>query len=160
MATNAEKALEVLKKHFGQEEGVSEWLLIDQDRINAFAKVTIDDQYIHTDPEKAAKSSPYKTTIAHGFLTLSMLTYLISSIPPVDPEGEKKIATRINYGFDKIRFVNPVKVNARIRARRKLISAELKDPNSMQLRQELTVEIEGESKPALIVDWSRRIIYT
>jgi acyl dehydratase len=160
MATNAEKALEVLSKHFGEEEGVGDWFLIDQARINAFADATVDYQYIHTDPERAAKESPYKTTIAHGFLTLSMLTHLIDSIPPVDPEGEKKVVTRLNYGFDKIRFVTPVKVNSKIRARRELVHAELKDSNSIQLRQKLTVEIEGESKPCLIVDWSRRIIYS
>jgi acyl dehydratase len=85
MASNAEKALEIFQKHMGEEEGVGEWHTVDQKQINQFADATLDHQFIHVDPEKSAKLSPYKVTIAHGFLTLSLVVPLGGSIPPVDP---------------------------------------------------------------------------
>src|ERR1043165_7268619 len=142
MATNAENALEVLKKYIGKEEGISEWHTVDQTQINLFADATLDRQFIHTDPELAAKVSPYKTTIAHGFLTLSLEPYLGSSIKPVDNAMYEGLMMGINYGLDKVRFPAPVKVNSRVRAKRELISAELVAPNTLQLKQKVTVEIE------------------
>ncbi len=159
MATNAENALEVLKKYIGKEEGVSEWHTIDQTQINLFADATLDRQFIHTDPELAAKVSPYKVTIAHGYLTLSMIPYLGASVPPVDTAMYEGLMMGINYGLDKARFPNPVKVNSRVRARRELMSAELVAPNTIQLKQKVTVEIEGEPKPGCVAETLSRLIY-
>ncbi len=159
MSSNAEKALELFKQMEGQEIGVGDWMTIDQERINQFADATLDHQFIHVDPEKAAELSPYKTTIAHGFLTVSLLTHLSGSIPTKNPEVYQGIVAGVNYGFDKVRFPSPVKVNSKIRARSVLGSAELKPPNSIQLMHNVTVEIEGEAKPACVAEWLSRLVY-
>jgi acyl dehydratase len=156
--SKAEEALERFKALEGSEDGVGDWFEIDQDRINAFADVTIDHQFIHVDPE-AAKSSPFGTTIAHGFLTLSMLTHLSTSIPPKDPAAFSGVVMGVNYGFDKVRFVSPVKVGSRIRARSVLKSAEPKGGDTVQLTRTYTVEIDGEERPALVADWITRVFY-
>ncbi len=137
-----------LADYLGKEVGVSEWMVVDQDRINQFAEATGDHQYIHVDPERAAQT-PFGTTIAHGFLTMSLMVLM-------GYEGSTKLNNTvmgINYGFDKLRFINPVKVNSRIRGRFKLLSAEEKKPNHYLLKHEVTVEIDGEEKPALIAEW-------
>jgi acyl dehydratase len=162
MATNsnkAESALELFKKHLGEEEGVGEWFAVDQARINSFADATLDHQFIHVDPERSAKLSPYKVTIAHGFLTLSLLPHLGARIPPIEPKAYEGLAMGINYGLDKVRFPSPVKVDSRVRARRQLVSAELKAPNTIQLKQLVTIEIEGEDKPACVAESLTRLIY-
>lgn len=159
MASNAENALQILKKFEGKEEGTSEWHKVDQAQINLFADATLDRQFIHTDPELAAKVSPYKTTIAHGFLTLSLVPYLGSSIKPVDAAMYEGIMMGINYGLDKVRFPAPVKVDSRVRARRELISADLVAPNTIQLKQKVTIEIEGEAKPGCVAETLARLIY-
>lgn len=159
MASNAEKALSILKKSEGKTEGESEWHKIDQTQINAFGDATLDRQFIHTDPEMAAKVSPYKVTIAHGFLTLSLIPYLGSSIKPVDPAMYEGLMMGINYGLDKVRFPSPVKVGSRVRAVRELVSAELVAPNTIQLKQKVTVEIEGEPKPGCVAETLSRLIY-
>ncbi len=158
MSTNAEKAFALFQAGIGKEDGVGEWFTVDQDRINRFADVTNDHQFIHVDPE-AAKATPFGTTIAHGFLTLSMLTYLDMSIPKGDPARFEGIMMGLNYGFEKVRFVSPVKVGARIRARSVLAAAELKGP-WIQTTRTMTVEIEGEAKPAMVADWITRIMYS
>jgi acyl dehydratase len=160
MASNAERALEIFQKHVGSEEGVGEWHRIDQKQIDAFADATLDHQFIHVDPEKAAKLSPYKVTIAHGFLTLSLVVHLGASIKPVAPEAYQGLAMGINYGLDKVRFPAPVKVDSRVRARRALLAAELKAANTIQLKQQVTVEIEGESKPGCVAETLTRLVYT
>ncbi|HVN83629.1 MAG TPA: MaoC family dehydratase [Candidatus Binatia bacterium] len=157
MSTNAEKAFALFQSSVGKEEGVGEWFTVDQNRINQFADVTIDHQFIHVDPE-AAKATPFGTTIAHGFLTLSMLTHLDTSIPKGDPARYAGIVMGVNYGFEKVRFVSPVKVNSRIRARSTLTNVELKGA-WIQTTRTMTVEIEGESKPAMVADWITRIMY-
>ena len=156
MSTNAEKAFAVFQSSVGKDEGVGEWFEIDQSRINQFAEVTNDHQFIHVDPE-AAKTTPFGTTIAHGFLTLSMLTWLDASIPK-DPARYSGMVMGVNYGFEKVRFVSPVKVGRRVRCRSVLASAELKEP-WVQTTRTMTVEIDGESKPALVADWITRIMY-
>lgn len=158
MGTNAENAFALFQADIGKEEGVGEWFTVDQERINQFADVTIDHQFIHVDPE-AAKATPFGTTIAHGFLTLSMLTHLDSSIPKGNPERFVGIMMGLNYGFEKVRFVSPVKVGSRIRARATLAAAELKGP-WIQTTRTMTVEIEGEAKPAMVADWITRIMYS
>ena len=157
MSTNAQKAFALFQADIGKEEGVGEWFLVDQERIDRFADVTIDHQFIHVDPE-AAKATPFGTTIAHGFLTLSLLTHLDASIPKGDPKRYEGLAMGLNYGFEKVRFVSPVKVGKRIRARATLAAAELKEP-WIQTTRTMTVEIEGETKPAMVADWITRIMY-
>jgi acyl dehydratase len=159
MATNAERAYELFKVDEGKPDGVGDWLEVDQERINQFADVTEDRQFIHVDPERAAELSPWGVTIAHGFLTLSLLTKLGASIPQPDTTRFEGIVMAVNYGFDKVRFINPVKVNAKVRASSVLKTVERKD-NNLQLTRTLTVEIEGEDKPALVADWITRLVYS
>ncbi|HQY69888.1 MAG TPA: MaoC family dehydratase [Pseudomonadales bacterium] len=132
----------------GSELGVSDWIRIEQARVNAFADTTEDHQFIHVDPERAA-ATPFGGTIAHGFLTLSLLPRMMEDIGG----GMQDAVMGLNYGFDKIRFLAPVKVNSRVRTRAKLLDVQEKVPNQFLVKQEITVEIENESKPALIAEW-------
>jgi acyl dehydratase len=159
MPTNAEKAIEIWKKLEGKAEGTGEWLKVEQNRINQFADATGDHQFIHVDPEKAAQLSPYKVTIAHGYLTLSLVPFLQGAIPMADPQAYAGLVMGVNYGLDKVRFPSPVKVNSRVRAARELISAELVNPNTIQIKQKVTVEIEGEPKPGCVAETLSRLIY-
>lgn len=158
MPTHAEAAYAALRELEGRDEGSGAWFVVDQAVIDAFADVTHDHQFIHVDPEQAARLSPWKVTIAHGFLTLSMLSHLSGSLraqlPPLDG-----LLMGINYGFDKVRFVNPVKVDSRIRAASVLRRVELKDPNAVHFTRAMTVEIDGEDKPALVADWITRLVF-
>ncbi len=159
MSEAAEKAFKLFQADVGNDEGAGEWFQITQDQINQFADVTHDHQFIHVDPERA-KDTPFGTTIAHGFLTLSMLTRLsqgASSTPP-DPAKYEGMLMGINYGFNKVRFVNPVKVGSRIRARAVTTNVELKG-NAVDTTRSFTVEIEGEEKPALVAEWVTRAVY-
>jgi acyl dehydratase len=132
----------------GSEAGVSRWFVIDQKRIDAFAEITGDRQFIHIDPE-AARASPFGGTIAHGFLTLSMLSALaIDALPAV--EGR---TMGVNYGFERLRFLSPVPAGARIRGRFRLESVTTRSPAEFLSRHNVTVEIEGAAKPALIAEW-------
>lgn len=157
--SKAEEALAIFQKHQGAEEGVGEWHTVTQEQINLFADATGDHQFIHVDPEKAARLSPYKVTIAHGFLTLSLIVHLGRSIPPIDPRAYEGVVMGINYGLDRVRFPAPVKVDSRIRARRELLGAELKGPGTIQLKQRVTVEIEGEEKPGCVAETLTRLVY-
>ena len=127
---------------------VGEWITIDQDRINTFADCTEDHQFIHIDEEKAAQT-PFGGTIAHGFLTLSMLVKMTEG-EGIVPEN---IVMGINYGFDKVRFLAPVRAGKRVRAHRELVSVDQKDDNRFLLKHAVTVEIEGEETPALVAEW-------
>ncbi|WP_417482126.1 MaoC family dehydratase [Maricaulis sp.] len=138
-----------LAKHIGQEIGLSDWIELDQSRIDQFADVTEDHQFIHLDPERAAKETPFGGTIAHGFLSLSMLSRMAMDIA-FTLEG---MAMGINYGFDKVRFLVPVSSGKKIRGRFVLEDAVEKNPGQWMLRFGVTVEIEGEDKPALIAQW-------
>ncbi|MGJ8562868.1 MAG: MaoC family dehydratase [Alphaproteobacteria bacterium] len=132
----------------GTEIGVSDWITVEQERINQFADVTEDHQYIHIDPVKA-KDSPFGTTIAHGFLTLSLLSKF-SEGAAIAIEG---VHTGINYGFDKMRFLAPVPAGSKVRARFVLGKAIEKKPGQFLLTYNITVEIEGNETPALIAEW-------
>ena len=132
----------------GRETDATDWLEVDQDRVNAFADCTLDHQFIHIDPEAASKT-PFGSTIAHGFLTLSLLSYFAEQLK-IAMDGVKM---GVNYGLDKVRFINPVKVGQRVRARGKVLDILEKNPGQFQLKLEVTVEIEGETKPALIAEW-------
>ncbi len=158
MPTNGEKAYERHQAAIGQSDGTGEWLEIDQARIQAFADVTEDQQFIHVDPELCATLSPWGVPIAHGFLTLSLLTTLAETVPQ-PPERLEGIVMGVNYGFDKVRFVNPVKVGSRVRVGAVMVAVDAKDANTLQVTRTCTVEIEGESKPALVADWITRLVY-
>jgi acyl dehydratase len=159
MASNAEKAAEIFKQYLNKEDEPGQWFLVDQDRINKFADCTLDHQFIHVDPEKSAQLSPFKVTIAHGFLTLSMLTHLGGTVKTPYLEAYSGIMMGVNYGFEKVRFVSPVKVNSKIRMRRELIAVELKNANTIHLTSKCTVDIEGDQKPACVAEWITRLIY-
>jgi acyl dehydratase len=159
MSSKAEAALALFQSNAGREEGVGEWHRVGQQQIDRFADATLDHQFIHVDPEKSAKLSPYKVTIAHGFLTLSLVVHLGGSIPPLEPRAYEGVVMGVNYGLDRVRFPSPVKVDSRIRSRRELLSAELKAPNTIQLKQRVTVEIEGEEKPACVAETLTRLVY-
>jgi len=158
MATAAENAYELFHEAVGTPEGAGDWFQVTQDQIDAFADVTHDHQFIHVDPEQAAQLSPWNVTIAHGFLTLSMLTHLSGSIPQ-DMSRLAGLVMGVNYGFDRVRFINPVKVDSRIRASSVLTSVDLRDANTLHLTRTVTVEIDGEDKPAVVADWVTRLVY-
>lgn len=136
-----------LAEHIGRELGCSDWLTIDQARIDLFAEATGDHQFIHTDPVRAA-ATPFGTTIAHGFLTLSLIPHLLEGIM-VLPEDLKMV---VNYGLDAVRFMQPVPVNARVRLRIALVEASEKRPGQWLLRARATLEIEGYEKPAYVAE--------
>ena len=137
-----------LKDYIGSELGPSEWFKVDQARIDAFADVTEDHQFIHVDKDKA-RATPFGDTIAHGFLTLSLLTHLTSDCSLM-PENT---VMGVNYGFDKVRFIQPVRVDQRVRARVKPLTVLEKQPGQFLIKSEVTVEIDGEDKPALVAEW-------
>ena len=157
MSAASEKAYELFTAAIGETEGTGEWFEVTQEDINTFADVTRDHQFIHVDPEACASMSPWGVPIAHGFLTLSMLTHLTASIP-MDRDRIEGIVMGVNYGFDKVRFINPVKVGSRIRVTSVLAAAALKG-DSIDVTRSMSVEIEGQDKPALIADWITRLVY-
>jgi acyl dehydratase len=137
-----------LERKVGERLGASDWLLIDQERVNQFADVTLDHQFVHVDPERA-RATPFGGTIAHGFLTLSLLVALcLDFIPEIENR-----TLLVNYGFDKVRFVAPVRVGKRIRAVGTLAEATERKPGQVILKLDVTVEIENEDKPALVAEW-------
>jgi acyl dehydratase len=138
-----------LASHVGKEIGLSNWIRVDQSRIDQFADVTEDHQFIHLDAERAAAETPFGGTIAHGFLSLSLLSRMAMDIAFV-LDG---MAMGINYGFDKVRFLQPVKSGSQVRGRFVLEDAVEKKPGQWMLRFGVTVEIEGSEKPALIAQW-------
>lgn len=148
----AEMTLAEMDSKVGQELGVSDWLLIDQARIDAFAEVSGDHQFIHVDPARARVEAPFGGTIAHGFLTVSVLSALASQAQP----QLAGLRMSVNYGFDKLRFLTPVRAGSRIRARFTLKSLEERRPGEVTVIWDVTVEIEGEDRPALIAEWLNR----
>lgn len=157
MPTNAENALAFYESEIGKPAVAGEWFEVTQDQVNQFADVTKDHQFIHIDPE-AAKATPFGGTIAHGFLTLSMLTHLAGTVP-TDPKAYQGILMGVNYGFDKVRFVSPVKVGSKIRATSAVSAVEAKGTNDVQTVRTMTVEIEGSDRPALVAEWITRLTF-
>ena len=141
-------SLEEVKSHIGEEIGVSEWFLLDQDRISRFADVTEDHMFLHVDPDAAA-ATPFGGTIAHGLLTLSMMPVMAYQAVP----GISGTKMGVNYGYNRIRFVAPVRSGKRIRGRFVVKSVEPKSDGRMEINHEATIEIEGEEKPALVGEW-------
>ena len=141
-------SLATITDFVGQELGVTEWMTIDQVRVNNYADFTGDHQWIHVDVERARRESPFGSTIAHGFLTLSLAAswqYELGIIPT-------GVSEALNYGLERVRFLAPVKVGSRIRDRVVLLAVEPKDKNRILLKTRNTIEIEGEARPALIAD--------
>lgn len=159
MSSKAEAALAIFKSYEGEEEGIGDWFEIDQERINLFADATMDHQFIHIDPKKAAELSPYKVTIAHGFLTLSLIVHLGGSIAPKKPEALEGVYMGVNYGLDRVRFPAPVPVNSKVRARHTLMSAELKGDNTIQIKRQVTIELDGSEKPVCVAESLTRLMY-
>ena len=141
-------SIDEIQASVGSEVGVSEWLVVDQGSINAFADATQDHQFIHVDPEAAART-PFGGTIAHGFLTLSLLSRMAADAM-LRPDDVKM---GVNYGLEKVRFLAPVRSGKRVRGQFKLERFEEKRPGQWQFVHTVTVEIEGEDKPALIAEW-------
>lgn len=141
-------SIEDLKGRVGQPLGTSEWFAVDQQRVDRFADVTEDHQFVHVDPERAA-ATPFGGTIAHGLLTLSLIVHLcLPFVPKI--EGTKLL---VNYGFDRVRFSAPVRVGKRIRASAVLADAVERKSGQILLKLDVTIEIEGETKPALTAEW-------
>ena len=138
-----------LQARVGQQLGTSEWVLVDQEMIDKFADATGDHQFIHVEPEKA-KLTPFGGTIAHGFLTLSLIPMLGASVDGPKVGG---IKMGVNYGGNKVRFLAPVRSGKRVRSHVKLLELDEKRPGQWQQTNEITIEIEGEEKPALIAEW-------
>jgi acyl dehydratase len=152
-----EQLLEELRRNFGHEIAVGDWLQVDQARIDAFASATGDTQWIHTDPARAKQNSPYGTTVAHGFLTLALLPLLTGSNSPEYLQRHfSGMHLRVNYGLNRLRFPAPVKCDARIRARTVLKEATLLD-KGLEVTYLFTVEIEGHDKPALVAEQVVRV---
>ena len=145
MATNGEKAYELHQGAVGRADGTGDWLEIDQKRINAFALATGDEQWIHVDPERAA-AGPFGGTIAHGYLTLSLVPFFTAQLFDV-----RAVQMAINYGLDRVRFLQPVRSGSRVRAFGSISSAELAD-RGLRVGVRITIEIHGEAKPALVAD--------
>jgi acyl dehydratase len=141
-------SIDTISQYVGQELGVSDWMTIDQERINHFADFTGDHQWIHVDVERAKRESLFGTTIAHGYLTLSLAAALSMGLGII-PAGVSQV---LNYGLDKVRFLAPVKSGSRVRDRVVLLAAEPQGKGRFLLKFRNTIEIEGESKPALIAD--------
>jgi acyl dehydratase len=138
----------------GQEFGVSEWTTIDQDRIEAFADATGDQQWIHVDVERARAESPYRSTIAHGFLTLSMIPTLSKANYRVE-----NAKMGINYGLNKVRFLAPVPAGSRVRVRSELVGAAKVDDITVDLTVRHTVELDGSAKPAAVAELIARMVF-
>ena len=142
-------SLDAYQNMVGEEIGVSSWHLVDQKRIDHYADVIEDHQFIHVDPERAKRETPFGATVAHGFLTMSLLSIMSYEVMPVI-EGT---TMGVNYGFDKLRFISPVRSGRRVRGHFVLAEAKLRKPTELQSRTNVTVEIEGEDRPALVADW-------
>ncbi|HML08465.1 MAG TPA: MaoC family dehydratase [Xanthobacteraceae bacterium] len=132
----------------GRELGTSDWVTVDQARINQFAVCTGDHQWIHVDVDRARRESPFGGPIAHGYLSLSLVAAMVMELGVIPPDA----ATGLNYGLDKVRFIAPVRAGARVRTRATLISTERQNGGRTLLKLQCTLEIEGEAKPALIAE--------
>jgi acyl dehydratase len=146
-------SLDEIRARIGKEIGVSSWLTVDQTRIDAFAEATEDRQFIHTDPTAAART-PFGGTIAHGFLTLSLLSRMGAEVMLI----QNGVKMAVNYGLDRVRFLAPIRSGKRVRGRFTLDSVEEKAPGQVLMRHTVTVEIEGEDKPALTAIWLGLIV--
>jgi acyl dehydratase len=155
--SHAAEAHEKLSALIGVDPGPGEWFVVDQERIDAFADATLDHQFIHVDVERATNETPFGGTIAHGFLTLSLMVHLVTSVPADMPRLDG-VVMGINYGLNKVRFLNPVPAGARVRARLVISSVDLKG-SAVDMTRTVTVELEGSDKPALVAEWIGRTVF-
>jgi acyl dehydratase len=146
--TMAQYSMATAPQFVGRELGASDWVAVDQDRIDAFAACTGDRQWIHVDVERARRESPFGATIAHGYLTLSLVAALVMKLGVIPPDA----ATGLNYGLDKVRFIAPVKAGQRVRLRASLLAADAQSGSRMLLKLACTLELEGDAKPALVAE--------
>jgi acyl dehydratase len=146
--TTAQYSMANAAQFVGRDLGASEWVTLDQDRIDAFAACTGDRQWIHVDVERAKRESPFGGPIAHGYLTLSLVAAMVMELGVIPPDA----TTGLNYGLDKVRFITPVKAGSRVRARAKLRVAEPQGNARVLLRLDCMLDIEGEAKPALVAE--------
>ena len=149
----AESTIERLEPFIGVEEDPSPWFDVTQENVTAFADLTHDHNFIHVDPERSARETQFGGTIAHGFYSLSLLSYFFDQMPVPENSPFHDAVTMVNYGMDKLRFASPVAVCSRIRAKRKMSSARPKGPEWVQITYDVTVEIENEPKPAIATQW-------
>ena len=146
--TTAQYSMASAAQFAGHELGISEWVALDQNRIDAFAACTGDRQWIHVDVERAKRESPFGGPIAHGYLTLSLVAAMVMELGVIPPDA----ATGLNYGLDKVRFIAPVKAGARVRTRANLVAVEPQGGGRVLLKLSCMLEIEGEAKPALVAE--------
>jgi acyl dehydratase len=146
--TTAQYSMATAGQFAGRELGASDWVALEQDRIDAFAACTGDRQWIHVDVERARRESPFGGPIAHGYLTLSLVAAMVMELGAIPTDA----VTGLNYGLDKVRFIAPVRAGSRVRARAKLRAAEPQGDDRMLLRLDCALEIEGEAKPALVAE--------
>lgn len=149
------EAANALKALVGKEVGVSGWHPVDQGRIDAFAEVGGDHQFIHVEPERAAAEAPFGGTIAHGFLIVSLLSAMLAEVIPAMPG--RRMA--VNYGFDRLRFVSPVPSGARVRGRFVVAKVKEREPGEVTVTYSATVEQDGSERPALVADWITRYYF-
>ena len=142
-------SLDSLKDLIGQEVAITDWFTMTQERVQQFADATLDHQWIHVDVERAKRESPFKGPIAHGFLTLSLLAHFMQSAVGI----RQGVRMGVNYGMNKVRFVSPVRVGSRIRARFALQFIKDVEPNGLEAQYNATVEAEGSEKPACVAEW-------
>ena len=152
--SNNKLSVDELKAKVDQDLGTSRWFPVTQERIDQFADLTEDPQWIHIDPERAAKETPFGGTIAHGFLSLSLLSAMAMDVVP----GVQGTVMGINYGFDKVRFLNPVRSGSQVRGHFKLAGVEPRGDNQLLIRYAISVEIDGVDKPAIACEWLSLII--
>lgn len=143
------ESIEDLKQHVGEEVGVTDWFTMTQDRVQQFADTTLDNNWIHIDVERSRRESPFKETIAHGFLTLSMLAYFMGEAIGI----QSGLRMGINYGLNKVRWVSPVRVGSKIRGRFALVALKEVDGNGVEALYNATVESQGGTKPACVAEW-------
>lgn len=153
-----ELALADLRSKVGKETHVGEWLTIDQARIDAFADATLDHQWIHVDPERASRESPFGGPVAHGYLTLSLLPHLMGRVNAEKPLYPG-IKLSVNYGLNRVRFPHPVTAGSRVRARTELVSVEEVAGDGLQMVYKVTVEIDGAAKPACVAETVARMYF-
>ena len=150
--------IDALQALVGEEVGVSDWLLIDQARINQFADATEDHQWIHVDVNRATTESPFGSTVAHGFLTLSLIPHLGGMVDAMEP-AYPGLKLAINYGLNRVRFPNPVTSGSNVRSRTKLVGVDKINDECFQVVGEVTIEIEGQEKPACVAEMVSRYYF-
>ncbi len=151
------KPLETIKTFYGEEARTSDWFLVEQSMIDKFGEATGDSDWIHTDPERAKRDSPFGGTIAFGFWTVSMMTYFGRQIMKQDYPGDALYG--LNYGFDRVRLMTPVPVGKRIRCHIRLINVEERGADRYLVKSEYQIEVEGNSKPAMIAEWLFMLVF-